>query len=96
MREVAPVEGHRRGHLRRDAVRGLQERRQGQLPGRLRRSADAAATGQVVPDRDSVGRVLVRPARTARHLPQGRAHGRLDHEDDRGVTRVSRRTESDD
>lgn len=85
LRAVAPLQGHRGRHLRRDAVRGVQERGQGQLPGGLGGAADAAEAGEVVPDRDRVRGVLVRAGRTAGDLPPGGAYGGLDHEDDWGV-----------
>lgn len=51
LREVAPVEWDQRGDLSGDAVRRLSGRRQGLLPGRLRRAADAREERTVVSDR---------------------------------------------
>lgn len=78
LRALASIEGDRRRHLRRDAVRWVQERWQGQLPGGLWGAAHDAEAGKVVPDRDRVGGVFVRAGRTAGDLSSGGAYRGLD------------------
>jgi hypothetical protein len=80
VRTLAQVEGDRGDYLRRDDVRGVQERGQRQLSRRFRGTAHAPETGKVVPDWDSLGGVQLRATGTTRNLSQGGTHGRLDHE----------------
>ena len=71
MRDLAPEARHLRHTVSRDDVRRLQDGRQGLLQGGQRRTAEGAAEGRPLgPGGSGLGRLLLRPTRSAWHLSQ--------------------------